>query len=371
MKPGVPIQNALDVHNCRISVVLAALREHADRWLPPALRSRTSTSIPQQTLQVSGKPEQARPTRTLEESLGDSQGSEPKTFLYLAYGSNLSAETFQGKRGIRPLNAVNVVVPSLRMTFDLPGLPYGEPCFANSGRRIPGEKLDKRYRKNRWTKGMVGVVYELTPKDFYHVLATEGGGASYQDVLVECHQLVAGSRTVPEIPETSPFLSHTLFAPASDPSQPDEPGGRFHRPDPSYAQSSARYLKLIRDGANEHDLPEEYKAYLMSLQPYQANSQKQQLGRFIFMLMWGPFILLIFALAKAVSDDKGHSPSWLIALTGGLFKAMWKSYDGYFKGVFGDGERTTDASHVEISQDSKDVEKASGMVRNEQVPEAV
>ena len=42
-----------------------------------------------------------------------------KTVLYLAYGSNLCNETFRGVRGIRPLSQVNVMVPSLRLTFDL------------------------------------------------------------------------------------------------------------------------------------------------------------------------------------------------------------------------------------------------------------
>ena len=64
---------------------------------------------------------------------------QPGTVLYLAYGSNLCAETFQGKRGIKPLAAVNVVVPSLQMTFDLPGIPYAEPCFANTRYRNADE----------------------------------------------------------------------------------------------------------------------------------------------------------------------------------------------------------------------------------------
>src|SRR2546423_15052437 len=37
--------------------------------------------------------------------------SSKDTVLYLAYGSNLSAETFRGKRGIQPISQVNVLVP--------------------------------------------------------------------------------------------------------------------------------------------------------------------------------------------------------------------------------------------------------------------
>jgi hypothetical protein len=49
-----------------------------------------------------------------------------KTILYLAYGSNLSSETFRKTRGIVPISQVNVLVPDLTLTFDLPGVPYLE-----------------------------------------------------------------------------------------------------------------------------------------------------------------------------------------------------------------------------------------------------
>jgi hypothetical protein len=52
--------------------------------------------------------------------------SSGKTILYLAYGSNLSAQTFRKYRGIVPISKVNVCVPDLVLTFDLPGIPYVE-----------------------------------------------------------------------------------------------------------------------------------------------------------------------------------------------------------------------------------------------------
>ena len=111
---------------------------------------------------------------------------EHGTVLYLAYGSNLCYETFQKRRAIKPLSQVNVLVPELRLTFDLPGIPYAEPCFANTARRdvdqAPGKLEAERqalgtkkpgYHKDRWRKGMVGVVYEVTPSDYAHIIATE------------------------------------------------------------------------------------------------------------------------------------------------------------------------------------------------------
>jgi hypothetical protein len=115
------------------------------------------------------------------------KSEKDKTVLYLAYGSNLCDETFLGRRGIKPISQTNVLVPELRLTFDLPGVPYNEPCFANTARRDPTESLEEEtrmlgadtadYRKDRWKKGLVGTVYEVSLKDYAHIIATEGGGA--------------------------------------------------------------------------------------------------------------------------------------------------------------------------------------------------
>lgn len=286
--------------------------------------------------------------------------SKRETVLYLAYGSNLSKETFRGNRGIKPLSQVNVQVPSLRLTFDLPGIPYKEPCFANTGLRDPEQDLPDRTsiesektpllndgrrddEKAHWHKGLVGVVYEVTPEDYAHIIATEGGGASYQDILVDCYPFPTAdpSCPVPDKPTLPSFRAHTLFAPALPPGEDPPPdSGRFQRPDPDYAQPSARYLKLITDGAAELALPYEYQDYLNSLQPYTITTNKQRVGQFIFLSLWGPFISLIFAMGRMFQDEQGRQPAWLRELTGALFKALWASYDIFFQPIFGDGERT-------------------------------
>ena len=99
------------------------------------------------------------------------------SLIVLGYGSNLSAETFRGKRGIRPLSQVNVVVPEIALAFNLPGVPYSEPCFANTVYRTVEDETSSKhtdeYHKDRWHKGLVGVVYEVTKEDFAHIIATE------------------------------------------------------------------------------------------------------------------------------------------------------------------------------------------------------
>lgn len=287
---------------------------------------------------------------------------EERTFFYLGYGSNLSNETFRGKRGIKPISQINVQVPSLRVTFDLPGVPYLEPCFANSGlrdtedadrnglansRSINDEKSPllvtaakgSGYRKDRWQKGLVGVVYEVTAKDFAHIIATEGGGASYQDIVVDCYPFDTSdpAEPVPWHPTQAPFKAHTLFAPSFP---PEDPRGRIRRPDPSYAQPSARYLKLMIDGAAELGLPYEYQQHLQSLRHFRITTFKQRIGMAALLAVWLPVLLLVFGLGKVFADKKGRFPEWLMRLMSGVFKAVWLSYDTIFKRMFGDGERT-------------------------------
>lgn len=265
-----------------------------------------------------------------------------KTVLYLAYGSNLCNETFRGVRGIQPLSQVNVLVPSLRLTFDLPGIPYLEPCFANSARRVPDSPRDMRgsdYHKDRWHKGLVGVVYEVTLADYAHIIATEGGGSAYHDILIDCYVLPHAD-IVPTTPSSKPFKAHTLFAPVQDDDGTTRTTERNSRPDPAYAQPSARYLKLITDGAAECELPAEYQDYLHDIRPYTITTKKQAMGKALFLSIWMPIIMMIFTLARQFQDDKGRAPKWFADFSAMAFKGMWTCYDGVFKSAFGDGERT-------------------------------
>ncbi|ORY16216.1 hypothetical protein BCR34DRAFT_557364 [Clohesyomyces aquaticus] len=309
--------------------------------LPPPSQDRLKASLTETPLDVGSL---TQPELRAAEEKG-------KTVLYLAYGSNLCKETFREKRGIKPLAQVNVLVPELKLTFDLPGVPYLEPCFANSAMRDPSEtKTEERnqvertdYHKDRWHKGLVGCVYEVTPSDYAHIIATEGGGSAYKDILITCY-LLPDSDSVPSSPTSAPFKAHTLFAPVAESKSTSalsfHTTDRFSRPDPSYAQPSARYLKLITDGASELSLPVEYQKYLSEIRSYTMTTKRQELGQKFFLSTWMPFIGLIFALQAKFQDDKGRSPKWLVAISSMIFLCMWVSYDVAYRRIFGDGERT-------------------------------
>lgn len=322
-------------------------RRHDHDRIPLTTSTRLSESLTDAPL---------NPPQLVQHAAQDTISSN-QTVLYLAYGSNLCRETFREKRGIQPVSQINVVVPDLVMTFDLPGVPYTEPCFANTRyRQIPASKddednfMEEDYHKDRWHKGLVGVVYEVTLADYAHIIATEGGGASYEDVLVDCYALTDDpNATVPLTPSGNPFKAHTLFAPASLESK----GGRLTRPDPSYAQPSPRYLKLITDGADELTLPYEYQDYLHSINGYRITTTKQQLGQFIFLSVWAPLLSFIFGAGRLFADKKGRYPPWLTALAANIFIGMWASYDNFFKDIFGDGERTIKPGSDEEYMDEK------------------
>ncbi|KAI0008552.1 hypothetical protein F4779DRAFT_438281 [Xylariaceae sp. FL0662B] len=309
------------------------------------------------------------------------------TVLYLAYGSNLSAETFLGWRGIRPLSQINVSAPAFDLAFDLPGLPYMEPCFANTTPRklpipipkppkIPGDgtpglpqpppspplssgsssgnsEASPPSSTPKWTKGLYGVVYEVTPDDYATIIKTERGLSQYQDVLTPCVALPPPpSLHVPEKPPTPPelpprpFLAHTLYAPRPPPPPHEGDGDRrwwwqrllypVRRPDPTYAQPSPRYLRQIRDGAREHGLPAEYRAYLAGLRGYEATTRRQAAGRLLVGVVFLPLVAVLVLLDRLL----GEGPRWLAVARLVFANLLWIVYDAVLRPIFGDGERT-------------------------------
>ena len=305
---------------------------------------------------------QAKPRKTgpLPEFRRSDSTESQENILYLAYGSNLCAATFQGNRGIRPISAANVWVPELELTFDLPGVPYNEPCFANTrfrrkdtalaklGDDVPATERDAliappaRSEKGvstatalGWDKGLIGVVYEVTPADYAHILITEGGGSSYSDIEVVCHPLGRGDVAVPDVPpeDGSTFIAHTLLA-RGDRVNNNRRAGQ--------AQASKRYLGLLQTGAREHRLPQAYRDWLAGLQPYTVTSWRQAAGKWLLALTWFPWIMALFLLQRWTADEKGRSRPWVAALLQRFFGGTWWSYDHFFKPVFGEGERTVE-----------------------------
>ncbi|KAK6362900.1 hypothetical protein TWF730_000352 [Orbilia blumenaviensis] len=225
---------------------------------------------------------------------------------YLAYGSNLSAETFLGRRGIKPLSQVKVRVPSLTLSFNLAGIPYKEPRFANVRPREGGDQE------------LMGVVYEVTPQDYRTILMTEGG---YSVMEVTCIPLEP-------VNGIDSFESKTLIV-------PDKGTRTAHNGLPSL-----RYLNLLIKGAREHSLPQDYQDYIANTGYYEAKSFRQKLGSVAVLLTVLPVVIFLFGIRNFVSDKDGKAPQWLNDAQVFCFTQIWNLYDCVWKPLYGDGEST-------------------------------
>jgi hypothetical protein len=279
----------------------------------------------------------------------------------------MNNKTFLGDRGIRPLSKRNVFVPSLRLTFDLPGVPYSEPCYANCAlidtlnsnhRNSKDNSLSQRRNQylreclsvHLWPHALLGVVYELKMVDFRQVIATEGGGTAYQQLCVECFVLHEGeSLKTRETTQQENIFAYTLYAPRqvfSTEAGSDKGSVLVRRRYASTAQPSYRYLSLIRDGAAEHDLPSEFLEFLARMPSYQVTSKRQLLGKLIFLAVWKPIMTFVLSLQQIFQEEDGTNLSWLVHMLSLVFGAMWYSHDVFFRSVFGDGERSEIPSTV-------------------------
>ncbi|KAL6237177.1 hypothetical protein BDW75DRAFT_92577 [Aspergillus navahoensis] len=293
------------------------------------------------------------------EGADDSALFDQDSVLYLAYGSNLASQTFLGMRGIKPISQLNVIVPDLRLTFDLPGIPYVEPCFAGTHfRNIPVTDVRDDEEKHalleasdtdqdRYKGPLIGVIYEVTLSDYAKIIATEGGGYGYKDVVVTCYPFPNGydpAEPIPELPETRPLKAHTLLSPAGmqELMQLQTKSKIRTQRSARYTQPSARYLNLITTGAAEHNLPLAYRAYLDQLQPYRITSSRQRIGMVLFLVMWGPWLLLSLGLLRICARPDGRSPEWVGRLSDLVKAGIWSSYDNIFVHIFGNGERTVE-----------------------------
>jgi hypothetical protein len=98
--------------------------------------------------------------------------------------------------------------------------------------------------------------------DNVHIIATEGGGAGYQEMIGDCS-------TFSDEPseEVLLHLKDKLLRPQTLFSLP-----WIIRPDPSDAQPNVPYLKVITDDTEECLLSYEYQTYLKEIVPYEPTN---------------------------------------------------------------------------------------------------
>ena len=153
-------------------------------------------------------------------------GRPTEEIWYFAYGANMHDRAFRIRRGIQALESRPARVEGFRLRFNLEGRPKGKAAPANLGRDPDAEV---------W-----GVLHRITRRDLLRLDSTEGvPGQGYRHIEIAARD--ADGRLLRAV---------AYMAPGS---------AIDGRP-------SLRYIRLLRDGARAHGLPEHYVRYLESVE---------------------------------------------------------------------------------------------------------
>lgn len=143
---------------------------------------------------------------------------------------------FQGRRGIKPLQAFPCTLRGFTLAFDLPGIPWFEPAMGN---------LRACQHASGCGECLVhGVAYRISSAQMEHLCSTE---LSYflavhrAETYPQRHSIDVEVLLVRDDVELLP--DHLL----------------------EHARPSTRYLDLLRNGAKEHGLHQDWVAYLHAL----------------------------------------------------------------------------------------------------------
>ena len=107
---------------------------------------------------------------------------------YLAYGSNLSSQTFREDRQITPQAAVAIVVPGWHLTLSSAGFPYREPSFASIAAVGSAGPTDEKH-DGPCELPLHGTAYLITWSQWIKIIASEGGGIVYKEALLRAQPI--------------------------------------------------------------------------------------------------------------------------------------------------------------------------------------
>jgi cation transport regulator ChaC len=155
------------------------------------------------------------------------KGRPTDTAWYFAYGSNMHDSAFLERRRMRPLEWRAGRLKGYRLRFNLDGTPKGKAAPANV-RPDPDAEV--------W-----GVLYRITLREMVRLNSTEGvPGGAYHPTWLPVEDANG---------ETIEAMTYVAVG------------------NPEDGQPSLRYIKLLRDGAKAHGLPDAWLQLLESVVP--------------------------------------------------------------------------------------------------------
>jgi hypothetical protein len=221
------------------------------------------------------------------------------TVWVFAYGANMNRDVLSGRRMIKPAESVPAKLHGYRLSFNQPGLPYREPGFATVEPAPAGHK-----------RSVHGVAHRMTNAEWNYYKESEGAaGQSDQGYGVISVRLEAYDGRALE--------AYTLQT------QP-KTLARLRGKD---AMPSKRYLNLLRKGANEFALDQEYQDYLNGLQHYEPHGFGGHIGSLITSVIAFGLLFPLFGAMRMYRKIRG-----LHSVNGG--GALARFYAMYFRIVF-------------------------------------
>ncbi|KAI8632615.1 hypothetical protein F5Y19DRAFT_462502 [Xylariaceae sp. FL1651] len=240
---------------------------------------------------------------------------------YLAYGSNLASSKFVSDRGIVPKDVRVVSIRGFTLAMDSAGFPYSEPSFA-SIRPLDMNAYPKEIE-------LLGTAYLVSPEQYTRIIASEGGGIAYREAEVQATVIQGNTEKLSlDAASQETMIARSLITVI------------VRRPDP---RPSARYLKLITEGAAEAKYPEYYQQYLKSLFSYHPPTRVyRRFGAWIFLSLWVPIMALMEKLTKISirlkGDKQGTAPDLVIWLVRTMMLLMWWHHDRIHAPIWGRGD---------------------------------
>ncbi|MDC0033045.1 gamma-glutamylcyclotransferase [Alphaproteobacteria bacterium] len=141
---------------------------------------------------------------------------------YFAYGANMNDRAFRKRRRMQPSEVRGGRIRGYRLRFNLEGRPKGRAAPANIAADPDAEV---------W-----GVLYRITKRELVRLNASEGiPGWRYRPIEIQA--------------EDNDGIAMAVVAYIAE--------GNVEDGDPSL-----RYIKLLREGAREHGLPDHWLAHL-------------------------------------------------------------------------------------------------------------
>lgn len=264
---------------------------------------------------------------TLEDVTTNAKETQEETqeyVWYLAYGSNLHPKVLEGRRKVYPRESLACRVPSYKLVFTCPGIPYMEPCCASIA---PSDDLDKDkngdgYKSNDGEAPYLhGVAHHITAEEFEKVQKTEGGGG-YPDLgynVVNVNVMTYDNRSIECIT--------LLWVLNEDEKKSNE-----------VPQPSKRYWKLLVDGSKHHGLDSEYQAWLQQLSYYVGpTTLSTRLGRAITLTFAASMGIPILSISKLYKYRSLRSPRWIYVFMGRLSGILFTLHDWILEPILGSG----------------------------------